>query len=186
MADDKTAGEKASDNKSTENNTTEKKASKGENTEEPSKDDGRTDAQHSDGMSAEDVVVKLSVIRQHLPIDVPDLFFNVFAKERLGLPSQFHYPSAYYWLTKIIRRFHNKGEKADMDDEGMRTLNTLQFTCIRFRCAACREPCQDAKTMAPIEGHSGLLFPCGHIIGESCYNKLLGDFKSSGMSPICP
>lgn len=186
MADDKTAGEKASDNKSTEKITPEKKASEGENTKETSKDDGMTDTQHSDGVSAEDEVVNLSVIRQHLSAEIPDLFFNVFSKEGLGLPSQFHYPSAYEWLRKIIYKFHAKGEKAGDDDEGKQSLFTLQFNCIRFRCAACREPCQDTKTMSPIKGHSGLLFPCGHIIGDSCYNTLLGNFKSSRTSPICP
>ncbi|KAF5632100.1 hypothetical protein F25303_9503 [Fusarium sp. NRRL 25303] len=118
MADDKTAGEKASDNKSTKKITPEKKASEGENTKETSKDDGMTDTQHSDGVSAEDEVVNLSVIRQHLSAEIPDLFFNVFSKEGLGLPSQFHYPSAYEWLRKIIYKFHAKGEKAGDDDEG--------------------------------------------------------------------
>ncbi|VTT56335.1 unnamed protein product [Fusarium fujikuroi] len=122
MADDKGAGEKASDNKSTEKITPETKASEGENTEETSKDDGMTEAQHSDGVSAEDEVAKLSVIRQHLSAEIPDLLFNVLSKEGLGLPSQFHYPSAYDWLRKIIYKFHAKGEKADDDDEGKQII----------------------------------------------------------------
>ncbi|CVK87525.1 uncharacterized protein FPRN_05613 [Fusarium proliferatum] len=181
MADDKRAGEKASDNKSTEKITPETKASEGENTEETSKDDGMTEAQHSDGVSAEDEVAKLSVIRQHLSAEIPDLFFNVLSKEGLGLPSQFHYPSTYDWLRKIIYKFHAKGEKADDDDEGKQSLFSLQFNCIRFRCAACREPCQDTKTMSPIKGHSGLLFPCGHIIGDSCRQK--GDVDQDTAEP---
>ncbi|RBA08871.1 hypothetical protein FPRO05_07151 [Fusarium proliferatum] len=129
MADDKRAGEKASDNKSTEKITPETKASEGENTEETSKDDGMTEAQHSDGVSAEDEVAKLSVIRQHLSAEIPDLFFNVLSKEGLGLPSQFHYPSAYDWLRKIIYKFHAKGEKADDDDEGKQRYEKLWAMC---------------------------------------------------------
>ncbi|KAF4444367.1 hypothetical protein FACUT_694 [Fusarium acutatum] len=183
MAENKMAGGEASDNKSNEKITPEKKATEGENTEETSKDDEMTDAQHSDGQSAEDEIVKLSVIRQHLSAEMPDLFFNVFSKEGLGLPSQYCYPSAYDWLKKIIWKFHKKIEKADSDDEGTQSLTTLQFACIRFRCAACRGPCQDDKTMEPIKGHAGLLFPCGHIIGDSCYDALLDNFKSSAMPP---
>ncbi|KAG5744937.1 hypothetical protein H9Q69_001334 [Fusarium xylarioides] len=186
MADNKAAGEKASDNQSSKKITPEKKATEEENTQEISKDDKMTDAQHSDVQSAEDEVVKLSVIRQHLSADVPDLFFNVFAKEGLGLPSQYCYPSAYDWLKKVIWKFHKKSKKATNDDEGRQSLTTLQFACLRFRCAACRKPCQDAKTMEPMKGHAGLLFPCGHIIGDSCYDTLLDNFKSSGKSPICP
>ncbi|KAF4503128.1 hypothetical protein FAGAP_683 [Fusarium agapanthi] len=129
MADNKMAGEKASDNKSTEKITPEKKATEGENIEETSTNTETTDAYHSDGVSAEDEVVKLSVIRQHLSVEMPDLFFNVFSKEGLGLPSQYHYPSAYDWLKKIVLKFHNKGDKADDDDECTRSLTTLQFSC---------------------------------------------------------
>ncbi|KAG9500876.1 hypothetical protein J7337_006557 [Fusarium musae] len=118
MADNKMTGGKASDNKPTEKITPEKKATKGENTQETSKDNETIDAQHSDVQSAEDEVVKLSVIRQHLSAEVPDLFFDVFAKEGLGLPSQFCYPSAYDWLKKVVWKFHKKGEKATNDAEG--------------------------------------------------------------------
>ncbi|KAF5536562.1 hypothetical protein FMEXI_10297 [Fusarium mexicanum] len=117
MADNKMAGEKASDNKSTEKITPETKATQGENIEETSTNAETTDAYHSEGMSAEDEVVKLSVIRQHLSVEMPDLFFNVFSKEGLGLPSQYHYPSAFDWLQKIILKFHHKGDKADDDDD---------------------------------------------------------------------
>ncbi|KAF5576840.1 hypothetical protein FPCIR_12366 [Fusarium pseudocircinatum] len=157
MADNKMTSEKASDNKPTEKVTPEKKAAEGENTQETSKDNETTDAQHSDVQSAEDEVVKLSVIRKHLSAEVPDLFFNVFAKEGLGLPSQFCYPSAYAWLKKVIWKFHKKSEKATNDVEGTQSLMTLQFACLRFRCVACRKPCQDAKTMEPMKGHAGHL-----------------------------
>ncbi|KAF5688877.1 hypothetical protein FCIRC_1686 [Fusarium circinatum] len=123
------AGEKASDNKSTEKTTSEKKATEGENIQETSTNAETTDAYHSEGTSAEDEVVKLSVIRQHLSVEMPDLFFNVFSKEGLGLPSQYHYPSAFNWLQKIILKFHHKGDKADDDDECRRSLTTLQFSC---------------------------------------------------------
>ncbi|KAF5607428.1 FMn-dependent 2-nitropropane dioxygenase [Fusarium subglutinans] len=117
MADNKMAGEKASENKSTEKIAPEKKATEGENTEETSTNAETTDAYRSEGMSAEDEVVKLSVIRQHLSVEMPDLFFNVFSKEGLGLPSQYHYPSAFDWLQKIILKFHHKGDQADDDDD---------------------------------------------------------------------
>ncbi|KAF5614554.1 2-nitropropane dioxygenase [Fusarium tjaetaba] len=139
MADNKMTGGKASDNKLTKKITPEKKATEGENTQETSKDNETTDAQ-----SAEDEIVKLSVIRQHLSVEVPDLFFNVLAKEGLGLPSQFCYPSAYDWLKKVVWRFHERTQ----------SLMTLQFACLRFCCAACRKPCQDAKTMEPVKGHA--------------------------------
>ncbi|KAF5632810.1 hypothetical protein F52700_6348 [Fusarium sp. NRRL 52700] len=187
--DNNMAGKKASRKKSTKKITPKKKATetKRENTKEISKDDEMTDALHSDdGQSAEDEIVKLSVIRQHLSVEMPDLLFNVFSKEGLGLPSQYHYPSAYDWMKKVILRFHKKGEKAEIDDEWTQNLITLQFACIRFRCAACRGTCQDHKTMEPINGHSGLVFPCGHIIGDGCYDRLVDNFKSSGKSPICP
>ncbi|KAF5724298.1 hypothetical protein FMUND_992 [Fusarium mundagurra] len=170
-------GEKASDNKPTEKVTPEKKATEGENTQETSKDNETTDAQHSDVQSAEDEVVKLSVIRQHLSAEVPDLFFNVFAKEGLGLPSQYCYPSAYDWLKKVIWKFHKKSEKATNDVEGTQSLMTLQFACLRFRCVACRKPCQDAKTMEPMKGHAGrqegdveqdTAEPCTHRIMFDC------------------
>ncbi|RBR11294.1 hypothetical protein FVER53590_04515 [Fusarium verticillioides] len=157
MADNKMTGGKASDSKPTEKITSEKKATKGENTQETSKDNETIDAQHSDVQSAEDEVVKLSVIRQHLSAEVPDLFFDVFAKEGLGLPSQFCYPSAYDWLKKVVWKFHKKSEKATNDAEGTQSLMTLQFACLRFRCVACRKPCQDAKTMEPMKGHADKL-----------------------------
>lgn len=178
--DDKMADEKINDNKTTEEITAEEKI------EETSKDDEMTDAQHSDGESAEDEIVSLSAIRQLLFPDMPDLFFNAISKENLGLPSQFHWPSAYEWLRKVTVKFHSKGENACKDTEGKKSLLTLQFACIRFRCVACRRPYQDAETMAPIQGHSGLLFPCGHVIGDSCHDALVDNFKSFEMSPICP
>ncbi|RKK66716.1 hypothetical protein BFJ69_g15169 [Fusarium oxysporum] len=110
--DDKMADEKINDNKTTEEITAEEKI------EETSKDDEMTDAQHSDGESAEDEIVSLSAIRQLLFPDMPDLFFNAISKENLGLPSQFHWLSAYKWLKKVTVKFHSKGENACKDTEG--------------------------------------------------------------------
>ncbi|KAL5608791.1 hypothetical protein FOVSG1_003472 [Fusarium oxysporum f. sp. vasinfectum] len=110
--DDKMADERINDNKTTEEITAEEKI------EETSKDDEMTDAQHSDGESAEDEIVSLSAIRQLLFPDMPDLFFNAISKENLGLPSQFHWPSAYEWLKKVTVKFHSKGENACKDTEG--------------------------------------------------------------------
>ncbi|KAM5388373.1 hypothetical protein ACJA88_000237 [Fusarium oxysporum] len=110
--DDKMADEKINDNKTTEEITAEEKI------EETSKDNEMTDAQHSDGESAEDEIVSLSAIRQLLFPDMPDLFFNAISKENLGLPSQFHWPSAYEWLRKVTVKFHSKGENTCKDTEG--------------------------------------------------------------------
>ncbi|KAI7765858.1 hypothetical protein LZL87_000971 [Fusarium oxysporum] len=121
MADDKMADKKISDNKTTEEITAEEKATEEEKIEKTSKDDEMTDAQHSDGESAEDEIVSLSVIRQLLFPDMPDLFFNAISKEDLGLPSQFHWPSAYEWLKKVTVKFHSKGENACKDMEGKKS-----------------------------------------------------------------
>ncbi|KAK2677040.1 hypothetical protein RAB80_005780 [Fusarium oxysporum f. sp. vasinfectum] len=110
--DNKMADEKINDNKTTEEITAEEKI------EETSKDGEMTDAQHSDGESAEDEIVSLSAIRQLLFPDMPDLFFNAISKENLGLPSQFHWLSAYEWLKKVTVKFHSKGENACKDMEG--------------------------------------------------------------------
>jgi hypothetical protein len=180
MTDDEMADDKISDNKTTEGITAEEKAMEEEKIEETSKDDEMTDAQHRDGESTEDEIMSLSVIRKQLFPHMPDLFFDMISKYDLGLPSQFHAPSAYEWLKKTTLKFHSN------DKESTINFLTLQHACLRFHCVACRRPCQDVDKAAPIKGHSTLLFPCGHIIGDSCHDALVHNFKLFDMSPICP
>ncbi|KAL6913802.1 hypothetical protein FSHL1_011478 [Fusarium sambucinum] len=107
-----------------------------------------------------------------------DMYFSVLMKRGLGLPDQYNQPNAMSWAKKVLK---------DLDiTENHYEGHVLRLGCIRFRCAKCRLPCEDLREANHIAGHIPYIFPCGHIIGSSCYHAMVEEYEAEGASPLCP
>ncbi|KAF9774996.1 hypothetical protein IL306_006919 [Fusarium sp. DS 682] len=152
--DDKMKDEKTTQDKSTDNEMTSLMTSL--NIDEKTKDEMANDKvaadKHNDGDTAEDEIASLSEIRKSLFPHMSDKHFQVVTK----------------WLQTFALKFDSEGENTAHDIETKNDPMSYRFACIRLRCVACRQPCEDEETRNPVDGHSA-------------YN-----FKEHGKSPICP
>ncbi|SPJ80286.1 uncharacterized protein FTOL_08678 [Fusarium torulosum] len=107
-----------------------------------------------------------------------DMYFSGLKQLNLGLPNQASWSNCVKWMRMVAIAFRSKDPK---------NSQTLLLACIRYRCSFCREPCQQIEVPDSIESHGPVLFPCGHVIGKSCFEALVKAYEEDpGASPICP
>jgi hypothetical protein len=119
----------------------------------------------------------LLATRKALFPHMADMYFDELTKRDLGLPDQYSQPNAIKWAMKVLK---------NLDSLSNLNGHALRLACIRFRCVKCRLPCEYIEEGKIITYHSPYLFPCGHIIGSSCYQSMISAYKNEGGSPMCP
>lgn len=119
----------------------------------------------------------LLATRKALFPHMTDMYFDVLIERGLGLPDQYSGANAHKWAMRVLRDFATLSNK-----DG----HIIRLACIRFRCVKCRLPCEDVEEGKPIDDHSPYVFPCGHIIGSSCYKRMILAHRDIRGSPICP
>ncbi|KAH6955561.1 hypothetical protein DER45DRAFT_647233 [Fusarium avenaceum] len=121
--------------------------------------------------------VDMLTLRSLFP-HMSDMYFDSLKLLNLGLPNQASWTNCVRWMRFVAFRFRSNDR---------RNTQILLLACIRYRCSFCREPCQKLEVPDPIESHGPVLFPCGHVLGESCFEALTKAYKEDpGASPICP
>ncbi|RFN55068.1 hypothetical protein FIE12Z_580 [Fusarium flagelliforme] len=122
----------------------------------------------------------LLATREALFPHMNDFYFNPLVKRRgHGLPNQYSFNETNAWMDRIL---HDLGETGPEYER-----NTLRQACIRLRCVNCRLPCEEIQDGRFVESHRPYIFPCGHIIGSSCYEEMILAYKYTELqSPTYP
>lgn len=121
----------------------------------------------------------LLATREALFPHMTDMYFKPLVERGHGLPNQYSYDDVVTWMDRVLRDLCQIGLEYERKH--------LRHACIRFRCVNCRHPCEQVRDGTFVESHSPYIFPCGHIIGSSCYEAMIQTYlNTERRSPICP
>lgn len=122
----------------------------------------------------------LLATREALFPHMNDMYFDPLVKRRgHGLPNQYSFNETNAWTDRVLHDLGGTGLEYER--------NTLRQACIRLRCVKCRHPCEEIQDGRFVESHRPYIFPCGHIIGSSCYEEMISTYKNTEQpSPTCP
>ncbi|KAF7559277.1 hypothetical protein G7046_g4878 [Stylonectria norvegica] len=92
----------------------------------------------------------------------------------LGLPDPYHWGNLQHWARRVLIKY-----SATLND-----ATTVRQRFIRLKCVCCRKLCEDKDPMTPID--DPVVFPCGHIMGKTCYDNFCYRFRMGEIPPTCP
>ena len=123
----------------------------------------------------------LLTTREALFPHMTDMYFKPLVERGHGLPNQYSYNDVVTWTDRVLRDLCQSEHYREYE------RNTIRHACIRFRCVKCRHPCEQVRDGTFVESHRPYIFPCGHIIGSSCYEMMILTYQNTErQSPICP
>ncbi|RBR09043.1 uncharacterized protein FIESC28_10051 [Fusarium coffeatum] len=128
------------------------------------------------------IMSALLATREALFPHMTDEYFERIVKRRgHGLPNQYSLDETNAWMDRVLHDL--RSSEHDLESE----RNTIRHACIRLRCVKCRRPCQEIQDGSFVESHRPCIFPCGHIIGSSCYEDMILLYTYTELqSPTCP
>ncbi|KAF5012986.1 hypothetical protein FDECE_993 [Fusarium decemcellulare] len=94
----------------------------------------------------------------------------------LGLPDPYHWTNMMFWMQEMLWKY-----EAPYTDIG-----TLRLRFSRPHCVLCARSCPEARQGDEEDAHRPLVLPCGHIIGQDCYEELYTRYKEGTGPATCP